>query len=85
VGEKTAGHETVTLPTLGKRVVAETFQGVAKFGSLKLLARGERKGAVRILWGRVDLIDQLRFVLIGCHISLILEILFLCSIEISRK
>jgi hypothetical protein len=38
VGEKTAGHETVTLPTLGKRVVAETFQGVAKFGSLKLLA-----------------------------------------------
>jgi hypothetical protein len=38
MGKEAAGHKSVTLSTLGKRIVAETFKGIAKLFSLKLLS-----------------------------------------------
>lgn len=85
MGEKTTGHKSVALTALCDRVVSEFLERIAKLILLEFFVSGQGKGTIGVLWCRVDLVDQVRLVLIRSHVGLILVILLLSSVEISCK
>ena len=80
-----AGHDSLPLSLLTELVIAEPLEGVPELLPVEGRLLWQRVRAIRVLRGRVDLVDQIRTVLVGCHISLILNILILSPVEVSRK
>lgn len=84
VSEQAPSHKSISLPGLGEGQVLELLEGVSELLSLKLLSFFEG-GLIRVLRGRVDAVDQVRAVLIGCHIVFELLVLILSLVEIASE
>ena len=41
--------------------------------------------AIRVLRGGVNIVDQIRAVLVGCHVSLVLHVLVLGTVEVPSE
>ena len=41
--------------------------------------------AIRVLRGGVNIVDQIRTVLVGCHVSLVLHVLVLGTVEVPSE
>jgi hypothetical protein len=85
VCEKAASHKTISLTPLRDGIVTEALERIAELVLLQLfpLWQGQRTVGVLRCW--VNIIDQVRSVLIACHIRLKLVVLGLRSVEISSK
>lgn len=82
--EKSTGKETFPLATLGESVIAESLEGGYELLTVNLLGAGKH-GLIWVLRGRVDVVDELRLVLVGSHVSLVLVVLVLRTVEVAGE
>ena len=82
--EEPAGHDSFPLPLLPDLVVFEPLKGVSELLPVKRHVVWQGMRAIRVLRGRVNIVDQIRPVLVGCHVSLVLHFLVLGTVEIPR-
>ena len=82
--EKSTGKKTFSLATLGESVVAESLEGGLELLTVNLLGAGKH-GLIWVLRGGVDVIDELWLVLIRRHVSLVLVVLVLRTVEVAGE
>ncbi len=85
VSEEPAGHHPLPVPLLGELIVPELLEGVAELLPLQDGLLRERVRTVRVLRRWVDLVNQIRPVLVGRHIRLKPHILVLRTVEVPSE
>ncbi len=82
--EKSTGKETLPLAALGESVIAESLERGLELLTVNLLGAGKH-GLIWVLRGGVDVVDELRLVLVGRHVSLVLVVLVLRTVEVAGE
>jgi len=83
--EEPAGHDSFPLPLLADLVVSEPLEGVSELLPVKRHVLWQGMRAIRVLRRGVNIVDQIWAVLVGCHVSLVLHVLVLGTVEVPSE